>query len=1004
MNKHVRNFFIAAWLFASTLSALIVPVMASAAVPKDPVTKTGDYIAIPLTYTRTAPDVTTNLKCPGIIGGRAGGGAPSNCIGINSGTGVYYFVGALGAITTDTITNLSAVDETVSASYQGPTPDYTVSAQNYEVVNNELRIYGLTVGHNYSFAFNFSDKASPDINSLLAATTQECSGTSSGDSKAAQIKNKVIQPDTGCNIYNSNAVTTNDKGKAVQFLPSVLAVSLTSGGGGYKFTRTGQTLAAVDLNTIATQQLKTAVDQQSGASTSTCGFNSALDWIACPLTTAMQQSANWVVTQMMNLLYFPTDQIFQSNGAASVQGMYKAWSTFRNIGIALVLLAGLAMVISQAIGLEILDAYTIRRLMPRLAIAMIGIALSWPLMNLLISFFNDIGTWTHALIVGPFIGMPIADSGPGNIALNWGATILGAAALLGYIAFIGFMGVLTFLFTIMLAVFIGLIVLAFRWIVLASAILLAPLAIAAYVLPGTQKLWKFWKDTLITTLVMFPIIMAFLASGEVMARIATAIDAGNYLFIMLLYFAPFFMLPFAFKLAGGLMSTVFSIANDRSRGLFDRAKNYRSNAAKRRMGKFASGEFGKEGGIAQRTLGTAARLATIPDQNILTRGGRARFVQAGKKMHSDHLKKVAEADGGFSLGDTDETRAAIFATSAADFGKRLNEIRRRNGDPVYTEDQIREKVARLEAGTGARMGTGAMMGAAMRGQTVLDGAGWWNSKENRFDLEGFGEAANHLIEAGVFRAEELGAMLGENQQRPDMAASSFSQRVDIAKWAAEGGGTYTEDQKEVIYGRTYQAMRNSSAQLANLRTARAVAAQGGARLQTMLSGGDLAGIDSDGGAVAGTFSTMSAEDKLTSEFATFANFLDMAASASPVAREQFAKQLEERVSAAAMSPEMQSLLRPLLEDNNGSVTNQQIMEWLRGNVATYKKDNAGNRIPIINSSGATVGYEQEVAPQEVISKFTSRRREYSTGRAAAGAEAGTRVDPAAAGGPAGPAP
>lgn len=64
-----------------------------------------------------------------------------------------------------------------------------------------------------------------------------------------------------------------------------------------------------------------------------------------------------------NFLYIAPDAIFHDN-------FKKSWNVFRNLGLGLVVIAGLFMVISQALGLDILDAYTIRKLMPRLAIAM----------------------------------------------------------------------------------------------------------------------------------------------------------------------------------------------------------------------------------------------------------------------------------------------------------------------------------------------------------------------------------------------------------------------------------------------------------------------------------------------------------------------------------------------------------------------------------------------------------------------------------------------------------
>ena len=82
----------------------------------------------------------------------------------------------------------------------------------------------------------------------------------------------------------------------------------------------------------------------------------------------------------------------------------------------------------------------------------------------------------------------------------------------------------------------------------------------------------------LTTLVMYPIIMGFIGAGAAMAYLlgGRRVAGENLgLLAIVVYFAPYFLLPFAFKLAGGLMSTVFSIANDRGRGMFDRGRKKR---------------------------------------------------------------------------------------------------------------------------------------------------------------------------------------------------------------------------------------------------------------------------------------------------------------------------------------------------------------------------------------------------------------------------------------------
>lgn len=742
------------------------------------------------------------------------------------------------------------------------------------------------------------------------------------------------------------------------------------------------------------QKIQDLIDAEV-TTTEECSIDGNLAWMTCPISMEIADFISQTLTPLINsLLFVSTDNTFTPE-------FKKAWDSFRNIGIALIVIAGLIMVISQAFGLDILDAYTIKKLMPRLAVALVFMALSWPLLRLGIGFVNDLGIWAHDLIISPFKsnnigydGLSEDSTGSGGLSflnkvVETMVVVAGATGVYINGAILGFAGILSLLGTTTLALFIGWLVLAIRQTVIVAAVIMAPLAIAAYVLPGTQKIWKFWKDALITSLVMFPIVMGFIGAGEALSRIMTEHPGTNSQFTniqaFLVLIAPYFMLPFAFKLAGGLIATVFSMANDRSKGLFERGRKFRGDTKNWRRGEIASGTL-KSNSLASGWAGRTALAREGGMESLIpyNRAAKARYRHAREKLQEHTARERAEKDHGFSLGDTDETRAAIFADDRASFAARYRAIKHAKNE--YVDDrQVENAIARLEAGTGARMGTNVMKASAMRGQTVLDGAGWFNEDENRFDLEGFGEAAHHLAQRGIFRAEDLGAMLGENQQRPDMGASSFSQRVAMAQTAIDNGGTYTADEMSLIYGRTYQSMRNSSAQLANLRTAKTVAKQGGQRLDSTLRGHTLAGIDSKSGTQKGASEDLSAVDRLTSEFATFANFQDMASSASPVAREQFAFQMQQTHTGEEMDAGMRTILSPLLAANNNKVSNQQIMEYLRGNAYGVVYDSAGNA-------------QSYRAEQEVVDKFTARRREYGSARDVAGAAQGVRVDPVKAGG------
>jgi hypothetical protein len=712
------------------------------------------------------------------------------------------------------------------------------------------------------------------------------------------------------------------------------------------------------------------------APTSLCGFDGdSMEWVICPVTVGLQAFMKALQTNIEGLMFFPTADVFNKPGAGqATDSLHTAWASFRNIAIAIIVIAGLAMVISQALGFEILDAYTIRKLLPRLGVALVGIALSWNLMQFFIELTNDIGSWTHDILVGPFASMPVANVDGSNKFYNWGALLGLVITGVPKLYFLGGIGFLTILLIIGLIILIAFMIFGLRWIVIMLCLLLAPLAMASYVLPGTQKIWSFWKNTTITSLAIFPVIMALLASGEVMARVSSQVAVpGGYLLVVVLFFAPILLIiPIAQKFSGVLGGAI-GWASGLSSKAMGRGNKFLHDTSDYRKGEYATGA--KRGpalvtGYARRSA--LSRQGGFTSLNPLARKTRAQYRQAEKKLIQDAAAERAEKDKGFSLGATDATLPAIYANSRGDYLREyVNRNRGMTGadGKVLTDAQLtqraRMRMGQLEAGTGAIMGSRAMKAAAFRGQT-MDGAGWFDEANHETDFKAIAEASNHLIKAGVMSDEDIGGILGQNQSRADFSGMTFSQRVGIATMGERGNGALDAEQENLLRSQSYQSMRNSQAELGNLRTAKKISREGGKRLNAVLTD-NMTGFKSEGNRLLTGSNDL---DTLASEFATFANFQDMASSASIDAREQFATQLKQQYYTEELSAGMQTILKPLLDARGGSVSTQEIMDYCRGNSGDVRAD------------------------QQLIDLFTARRREYSSGRMSDAAKRGAMVDPA----------
>ena len=310
----------------------------------------------------------------------------------------------------------------------------------------------------------------------------------------------------------------------------------------------------------------------------------ALTWIFCPIYTVGVSAVKALSTVLESFLYVPNVFLTSFQGATN---------TFRDFGEALLVIAGLVMVVSQAAGLEIFAAYTVRKALPRIIIAAIGIALSGPILQFIVTFFNDLGTWSQALILNAVVPTSLGNNVSGVFTSVLGGTgvVLVSIAAIAASALV----VLSMIGTLLLALFVGFLVLTIRQLVIVVCLIMAPLAIASYVLPGTDRIWQFWRKAFLSTMIMFPIIMSVLGAGLALSYLAGQLaktqGAAWALMSILALVAPLFLLPFSFALAGGIMASVHGLVNGAHQGAFTRLSKFRQQKIAERVQDAKRGDF-----------------------------------------------------------------------------------------------------------------------------------------------------------------------------------------------------------------------------------------------------------------------------------------------------------------------------------------------------------------------------------------------------------------------------
>ncbi len=580
--------------------------------------------------------------------------------------------------------------------------------------------------------------------------------------------------------------------------------------------------ATVYAATGAQQGQTTAGSTDSPTINCQGGWASPLSWISCPivdgLTKAISFMDNQINSQMSvgsegdstdpNQIFCDSKSVARTvkldNGTVKnirpCEAYYNAWSSVRDLALGIMVIIGIIVLMSQALGLEILDAYTIRKVMPRLVIAAVAITLSWQLMQFFVQLSNDLAYGVRYIIYQPFAGL-------GNPILTGQAQGLFDVFALSALTALGWIGLLSYLGTAALFVFVGFIVLVLRELLITMLIIVAPIAIVAYVLPNTQRYYKLWWESFSKALLMFALISGMIALGRVTAVVAGVGSEDNVkplaqIVGFVAYFLPYVMILFTFRFAGSALSAISNAVQQRSQGGFNALKGYRSNVAKKNLadlrtgnrlkGEGYGGVMAPYGMFARNFNRLSAGVANVPNAGYNPRRMRARMSAARSNRLIDEAKEAMEknSDVRALTSDDDLVEASLYAAD------QIRQGSNRGYESLVREDLERRGYHNVEQGVGLiRRGRNSMnsdsfdsaMAIAQFGTssgltpTLQD-----NPVTGQREIVGGGAQGREMINrvAGNDRQraiEMLGAarQLAESKGRFDLVGGSFTEDAEM---------------------------------------------------------------------------------------------------------------------------------------------------------------------------------------------------------------------------------
>lgn len=430
-------------------------------------------------------------------------------------------------------------------------------------------------------------------------------------------------------------------------------------------------------------------------------FSDPTSWFICPLVNIMYSATEALDNIINDLLTIDTVRIFDDKDSDSPGFAYRnAWSGFRNIALGLITIAGLVVIIGTAFGYEILDAYTLRKVLPRILLSVLFITLSWDILEFLVNFSNDVGNGVRSLIYIPFSGGTFDQETLGTGAMGLNGLLVGTGLLL-----LGPAGLFSFVGTALLAAFIAFLVLIIRELIVTFLVIVAPIGIALLILPNTRKGWQLWQNSLSTMLLAFPIIAGIIATGRVFSMVA-AQDSNTIgqIIAFIAYFLPYFILPFAFRLAGGAMAQLAGLANDSGRGGFDRLKNFRQGQSDKNLTAMKNGNRFKASMLGTRTLGSAFNRTSVGLSTGVS--GRFGMGQRGAEAVSQRramagLELMKDPKWATIKDDDGALRAATYSNASAAFQGVADHYENNEGmNRAEAEQMARHSVAAVQTSVG----------------------------------------------------------------------------------------------------------------------------------------------------------------------------------------------------------------------------------------------------------------------------------------------------------------
>ena len=367
----------------------------------------------------------------------------------------------------------------------------------------------------------------------------------------------------------------------------------------------------------------------------------ATSWMSCPMIDTVQNTVNDIFVTVLQDWLEIKPEVFTHSGYGAGSNTFSAWQYFQGIANIALAIYLFIIILSQFTGVGISN-YGIKKALPRVLLCAIIVNLSYLICQVLVDMSNIAGGGIRSLFEAMIKNSALVARGTNDTGITIAVAavvigLLGVVVVLMKISPVFIVPVMISAIGLLLAVVFLFLVLGVRQVLAVLLVVISPVAIICYSVPGLKGVYKKWFNLFRAVLIAYPVAAFMMGGGSLAAQILYQVwDGDNNFFAalgsMLICIVPYFFIPNVIKGSIGKL-TQFTEGAKRGIGGFasrriersDMAKNLKYKTDQKRAYRWAGIKTDGRGNIRKNKDGSIRR----------SRFGNNRYIDGALRFAAD---------------------------------------------------------------------------------------------------------------------------------------------------------------------------------------------------------------------------------------------------------------------------------------------------------------------------------------------------------------------------------